>query len=361
MTGREGPEPSGRAHVSQSNRGVDGAGRHVAAGFIDLQVNGGWGHDFTSDPETIWRVGEILPRTGVTSFLPTIVSAPYPVVDEAIQVLTAGPPHGYRGAEPLGLHVEGPWISPQWRGAHDPRHLRPPDPETAARWASSGVVRMVTMAPELPGADEVAATLAEAGIVVSAGHSGADYETAAAALAGVWGAVTHLYNQMSQLRHREPGLVGAALDSERPCGIIVDGKHSHPAAVRIARGVLGPERLLLVTDSVAATGMGEGAYELGGRRLTAGERGVRDDEGALAGSTLTMDRAVANLVTMAGASEEDALASASATPALLLGLTDRGLLEPGRRADAVRLAPDLTVLETVIAGESVFRAGEGSP
>jgi N-acetylglucosamine-6-phosphate deacetylase len=289
-------------------------------GFVEIQVNGGWGHDFTADPVSIWEVGMHLPRTGVSTFLPTIVSAPYDTMSAAIDVMKSGPPQGYEGSTPFGLHIEGPWISPDWKGAHNPAHLQAPDPEVARRWADSGVVRMVTMAPELDGAFEVAEIFAEAGIVVSAGHSGADFETAAKALDGPWSAVTHLFNQMSPFHHRDPGLVGAALLSERPCGVIADGIHADPAAVRLAWRLLGPERLILITDAMQATGLGEGIYILGDREVMVGPEGPRIGRSILAGSTLTMDLAVANLVDWTEATEEEAVACASVNPGRLLGL-----------------------------------------
>jgi N-acetylglucosamine-6-phosphate deacetylase len=295
-------------------------GHDGATGFLDIQINGGWGHDFTADPSSVWEVGRRLPETGVTAFLPTIVSAPYEHVDAAIEVMRSGPAEGYAGAHPLGLHIEGPWISPEWKGAHNPDHLRLPDVGVARRWADSGAVRMVTLAPELDGAIEAAGILSDSGVVVSAGHSGADLETAAAALAGAWTAVTHLFNQMSPFHHRSPGLVGAALLSDRPCGVIVDGIHSDPSAVRLAWDHLGPERFMLVTDGMQATGLRPGRYQLGGLAVDVGPEGPRIWPDTLAGSTLTMDQAVANLLDWTAATEEDARASASRIPSRLLGL-----------------------------------------
>jgi len=333
-------------------------GDMVNAGFIDLQVNGGWGHDFTADPSSIWEVGRHLPATGVTTFLPTIVSAPYDVVDKAIEVLRDGPPAGYLGADPSGLHIEGPWISPEWKGAHNPDRLVSPDPEVAQRWADSGLVRMVTIAPELDRAFDAAEILAGAGVVVSAGHSGADFETGSRALQGSWGAVTHLYNQMSPFHHRSPGLVGAALLSDRACGLIVDGIHSDPAAVRLAWDRLGPDRFILITDGMQATGLGEGIYILGDREVVVGSDGPRISRTILAGSTLTMDQAVANLVAWTSATVDQGLAGASLVPASLIGLEDRGVLGPGMRDDRVRLDSGLGVVETVVNGEVAYRAGE---
>jgi len=328
----------------------------LSPGFIDLQVNGGWGYDFTADPSSIWEVGARLPATGVTTFLPTIVTAPYSVAETAIEVLKAGPPNGYLGADPIGLHIEGPWISSEWRGAHNPDHIQPPDPAVARSWGESGVVRMVTIAPELEGAFEAARTLAETGVLVSAGHSGADFETAAKALDGSWGAVTHLYNQMTPFQHRAPGLVGAALLADLPCGVIVDGIHSDPAAIRLAWELLGPRRFLLITDSMQATGLGPGRYLLGDQSVDVGPEGPRIWPGTLAGSTLTMDRAVSNLVDWTSATVDQAIISASSTPARLLDLADRGQLADGLRADAVVLDREMRVAETMVGGEVVYRS-----
>lgn len=294
------------------------------AGMVEVQTNGGWGHDFTADPKTIWDVGHRLPETGVGTFLPTIVSAPYETVHAAIDVLKEGPPPGYSGARVIGLHVEGPWISPEWKGAHNPAHLRAPDIGVARDWAASGMVRMVTMAPELEGAFDVASFLAGAGIVVSAGHSGADFETASNALAGPWQSVTHLFNQMSPFHHRSPGMVGAALLSKRPCGLIADGIHNDPAAVRLAWNALGPDRVVLITDAMAAAGMGKGSYRLGDHQVEVSEEGPRSAPQTLAGSTLKMDQAVANLAAWTAATDEQALACASVNPARLIGLEPEG-------------------------------------
>lgn len=336
---------------------IDVAGTTIIAGLIDIQTNGGWGHDFTSDPESIWEVGRRLPETGVTSFVPTIVTSSYEVTDHVIEVLKAGPPPGYAGAEVLGAHIEGPWISSDWRGAHNPEYLSLPDVVRAGQWAESGVVRMVTIAPELEGAAQTAAKLDAAGVVVAAGHTGADYETAADALQGSWSAVTHLFNQMSPFRHREPGMVGAALTSTRPCGLIVDGLHSHPGALQLAWQLLGPDRLILVTDAMQATGLGPGTYLLGDREVTVGDDGPRTAEGKLAGSTLTMERAVANLAAWTDATFAQAVRCATLTPATLMKVTDRGAIRTGRRADVTVLDQQLNVVMTIASGMMAYERG----
>lgn len=336
---------------------IDATDHTVSPGFIDIQVNGGWGHDFSADPGTIWQVGERLPETGVTSFVPTIITSPYEVYEEAANVFNSGPPDGYLGAEAIGLHFEGPWISADWNGAHNPIHLRLPNIDVAQRWIASGAVAMVTMAPELEGADEVARLLDDAGIAVSAGHSGADHQRASAALAGSWSAVTHLYNQMSPFSHRQPGMVGAALTSKAPCGLIVDGLHSDPGALQLAWNELGPERTILISDAMAATGLEPGTYLLGDGEVVVGPEGPRTAEGRLAGSTLTMDQAVANLVRWTSAGFEEAVISATTTPARAIGLDDRGRLEEGLRGDLVILDQDNRVVMTIVTGDVAYDRG----
>jgi len=340
------------------SRVIDVSGMSIIPGLIDIQVNGGFGHDFTNDPKSIWEVGRRLPETGVTSFVPTIVTSPYQMIDRAIEVLIAGPPPGYLGAEVLGAHIEGPWISPGWAGAHNTEYLRLPDVAIAGLWAESGVVRMVTIAPELEGAGKVAAILDAAGIVVAAGHSGADYETAAPALRGPWSAVTHLFNQMSQFQNREPGMVGAALASSRPCGLIADGLHTHPATLKLAWELLGPDRMILVTDAMQATGMGGGTYLLGDRQVIVGDDGPRTAEGKLAGSTLTMERAVANLGAWTDATFAEAVRCATLTPATLMKATDRGEIRTGHRADLTVLDQELQVMMTVASGMVAYERGK---
>jgi N-acetylglucosamine-6-phosphate deacetylase len=339
----------------EGGESIDVSGMTVIPGLIDIQVNGGWGHDFTADPSSIWEVGSRLPETGVTSFLPTIVTSPPETADRFIDVLAAGPPDEYRGATVLGGHIEGPWISPEWNGAHERALLTDPDPARAKRWAESGVIRMVTMAPELIGAAEAAMVLDDAGVVVAAGHSGADYATAVAALSTSWSSVTHLFNQMSPFQHREPGMVGAALDSSRPCGLIADGLHSHPGALQLAWRALGPNRLVLVTDAMAATGLGNGSYLLGGQQVTVDETGPRTGDGRLAGSVLTMAQAVTNLAEWTDAGFDEAVLSATSTPASAIGLTDRGVIRNGARADLTVLDAERRVAMTMVGGEIAFR------
>lgn len=340
-------------------RVLDLTGLLLAPGFLDLQCNGGFGDDFTADPTTIWRVAAQLPRTGVTAFLPTVITTPLERMAAAQAVLAAGAPAGLRGAQPLGLHFEGPFLNPVKKGAHNPAHLRTPDLDAVQNWSPEKQVRLVTLAPELPGALELAATLHARGVLTSAGHSTASFEQAIAGFdAGIrYG--THLFNAMSSLLHRDPGLPGALLTDERvTVGLIADGIHTHPAAVKLAWQVLGPQRLNLVTDAMAALGMPPGTHWLGDYPVIVDGHSCRLADGTLAGSILPLDQALRNLILFSGCSVADALATVTVTPARLLGLEqDLGRLAPDLRADLVVLSPDLRVLMTVIGGEVVYSAG----
>ena len=260
-------------------------------------------------------------------------------------------------AAPLGLHLEGPFLAPERRGAHDPSHLAPPSVDVVASegWGAATGVALVTLAPELTGALDVVRALVDRGVTVAAGHSSATAAQAAAALDAGVTYVTHLFNAMAPLHHREPGLAGVALTDERAwVGLIADGIHVDPLVARLAIGALG-ERLSLVTDAVAALGAGPGAGNLGslGVEVAAADLSVRLPDGTLAGSTLALDRAVSNAMAFAGLDLPAAVRAVTATPAAVLGLADRGVVAPGAVADLVLLTPDGEVVATVIAGRVV--------
>ena len=339
---------------------LDATGLILAPGFIDLQFNGGFGADFTADPASIWPVAARLPRFGVTAFLPTIITSPAEHVALAQQVVTGGAPSGFRGARPLGLHVEGPFLNPKKKGAHNPAYLRLPSPDAVAGWSPARGVRLVTLAPELPGALEVIVTLAGRGVLVSAGHSLATYDEAVAGFdAGIrYG--THLFNTMPAFAHRDPGLPGALLTDDRvTVGFIADGIHTHPSVIKLAWQTLGAARLDLVTDAMAALAMPAGVHQLGDFAVTVDATGVRLADGTLAGSILSLDQAVRNLVRLTGCSLAGALATVTTTPATSLGLVhERGRVAPGCRADLVLLTRDLHVQMTLVEGEIVYNAAQ---
>ncbi len=330
---------------------VDVGGLWLAPGFIDLQVNGAGGHDITAEPASIWDVGEALVRTGVTAWLPTIVTAPIGTVERALAVLAAGAPDGYSGALPLGLHVEGPFLSPERHGAHAAELLRRPDRGLAAGWSRAAGVGIVTLAPELPGALELIAELVDRGVVVSLGHSAATWKEGRAGIEAGATYATHLFNAMPPLGHREPGLVAAVLADPRVIvGTIPDGIHVHPAMLELAWRIVGPDRLSVVTDAIAALGMPHGSFRLAGMDVTGDETGPRRADGRLAGSVLTLDAAVRAVAAARGCGPETALAAATTVPARVLGLSDRGRIVPGAAGELTILTPGLEVAGTVIAG-----------
>jgi N-acetylglucosamine-6-phosphate deacetylase len=270
--------------------------------------------------------------------------------------LAEGPPEGWRGAVPVGLHLEGPFLSPIKRGAHPEALLRPPSLAAVDGWTRDAGVAVVTLAPDLPGAHPVLEALALRGVVVSLGHTPATAAEATAAvdLGARW--VTHLFNAMAPMHHREPGLVGVALADERlHVGLIPDGVHVHPHVVAMVQRALG-ERLTIVTDAVAALGMAPGRQTLGRAEVTVDDDGVRLADGTLAGSNLPMDRGVRNLVGFSGCPPEAAVHAASTAPAALLGDTFRGTLAAGARADLVLLTDDLQLVATIVGGEVLHEA-----
>jgi N-acetylglucosamine-6-phosphate deacetylase len=352
---------------------LDATGLLVAPGFIDLQINGAAGVDLSTEPERMAEVAGALPRWGVTAWLPTVVTGPPSVrrralaafdalASDASSVAAAGTAPGIRpgaapGAVPLGLHLEGPFLAPERKGAHDPAHLTAPTVDVVAdeAWSRDAGVAAVTLAPELPGALDVVRELVARGVVVSAGHSSATAAEATAAIDAGVTYVTHLFNAMAPLHHREPGLVGVALSDDRVrVGVIADGLHVDPAVVALAARALG-SRLSLVTDAVAALGAPAGPVALGpfSADVSPDDGAVRLRDGTLAGSTLALDRAVRNVVSYAGLPLADAVSAVTATPAALLGLADRGVVEPGAVGDLVLLTPDGDVVATVVGGRVV--------
>jgi N-acetylglucosamine-6-phosphate deacetylase len=337
---------------------IDATGLLLVPGLIDLQLNGAFGHDFTADPSTIWRVGERVTRYGVTAFLPTIITSPLEKVDAGRTLVTGGAPAGYRGAIPLGLHAEGPFLNPKRKGAHNAKYLRPPTLEAVAGWSPGTGVRLVTLAPELPGALELIAALAARGIVVSVGHSDATYEQAVAGFDAGARYGTHLFNAQSSLGHREPGVPGALLSDDRvTAGFIADGVHTHRSVIKIAYRALGPRRMSLVTDAMAALGMGPGVHRLGDYDVVVDATSARLMNNVLGGSILSLDQALRNIIDITGCATGDALAMMTTTPARLLGIDgERGRIAPGLASDLVLLSPDLRVRTTIVAGEVAFAA-----
>ena len=325
----------------------------LCPGFIDLQINGAFGVDIGPDPDAIRTLVDKLPVTGVTSFLPTLISSPPERYEEFFAALEEGAAD--EGARVLGAHLEGPFLAPERKGAHDPANLRSVDLSLLRELLSSGKVKLMTLAPELPKSLEGIELLLEEGAVASAGHTEATYEEVMRAADAGLRLGTHLYNAMRPLAHREPGTVGALLTHDRiRTGIIADGVHVHEAAIRLAYRAKGSEGLILVTDAMEAAGMPQGDYELGGRKVRLEDSAVRLPDGTLAGSTLTMDEAVRNTVRFLGVSLAQAVRMAAETPAAALNLDGKGKIAVGCDADLVLLDEEGTVLETIVSGERVY-------
>ncbi len=335
-----GPEAAGVGDVQR----VACDGLRAVPGFLDLQVNGVEHHDFTSAPASMWEAGTALARHGVTAFLPTIVSSGRGTVEAALAALASGPVEA-RGAVPLGLHIEGPFISPRRRGAHAERHLRAPDLDELPAWVAGGA-RIVTLAPELPGGLAAVREVASAGAIASVGHTDADADLTRQAIDAGARMATHLFNAMPPFHHRAPGAAGALLDDERvTVGLIGDGVHVDPLLLRlVARSASG--RTMLVSDAVAT--------RLGDVELIADGGSARLSDGTLAGSPHAIDHGVRTFAGAVG-SADAAIDAVTSVPARLLGLADgRGMLHVGGRADVVLLDEDLGVAATLVGGRPAY-------
>jgi N-acetylglucosamine-6-phosphate deacetylase len=330
----------------------------VSPGLIDLQVNGGFGVEVGGDAAALRALAGRLPSTGVTTFLPTAVSSGAAEYRALAAAFTSA--RGAAGARMAGLHLEGPLLAPGRAGAHRASAIAGAGAtldDVLDELVAAGAVRLITLAPERPGALALIRRLRDAGVTVSLGHTDASFEQAVAGIDAGATLVTHLFNAMTPLRHRAPGAVGAALADDRvTIMLIADGVHVHPAALNVALRSKGPERVVLVTDAMAAAAAPAGRYALAGVEVISDGQTARLTDGTLAGSTLTLDRAVRMMAGLAGARLEDALAMASAVPAAAIGLTDVGRLAVGQTADLTLWSAAMEVAATIVGGEVAYRA-----
>jgi N-acetylglucosamine-6-phosphate deacetylase len=348
--------------VPQNCRVVDFADAVLAPGFIDIHIHGGAGHDVMEpDPAALPAVERLLARHGVSSYLPTTVTAPIDPTLAALEHLAnaieaaENKPSVELRAQPLGIHLEGPFISHARRGVHPPENLLPPTLNAFERFwqAARGHIRVMTIAPELDGALEVIREAARRGVCVSLGHSDADIRSTRSAVAAGARHATHTFNAMRPLGHRDPGIVGEVLtDSRLTADIIADGIHLDPTIVQLFLQAKGSDAAVLITDATAATGMPEGRYRLGSFEVE-----VKDGRclagGKLAGSVLTMDAAVRNLMQFSHCSLQDAVRLATRNPARVSGLSSRGTLEAGAAADIAVLGPEGQVRTAIIHGSGI--------
>jgi N-acetylglucosamine-6-phosphate deacetylase len=335
---------------------------YIAPGFIDVHVHGIAGVDtMDGSQESLRCMAERLAAHGVTGFLPTTMTESLDItkravhhVQEFMTLQTRVTGEAPVGARALGIHLEGPWISPRYKGAQNEQHILAPE-EGMVRSileTARGAVKIVTLAPELPGADRTIRLLREAGIYVSIGHTGATYTQALEAVHLGATQVTHCFNAMTGLNHRKPGVVGAALLSyELVAELIADGVHVHPDVMRLLIRVKGRDRVMLITDAMSATEFPDGTYALGGQEVFVRDGEARLADGTLAGSTLVLDQAVRNLIRLCPLSLVDVVYMASATPAAAIGLgTHKGKICVGYDAD-------LTILDGTLHPRGVIIGG----
>jgi N-acetylglucosamine-6-phosphate deacetylase len=332
----------------------------LAPGYFDLHIHGSAGYDVMNEAaEALPAIGQFLARHGVTSYFPTTVTAPMDATLRALERLAneiekreSTNDDGKGWARPLGIHLEGPFISHARRGVHPQENLLAPTLTLFERlWqAARGRIRMMTIAPELEGASEVIAEAARRGVSVSMGHSDADFAAAERGIVAGARHATHTFNAMRPLAHRSPGILGAVLADRRvSADIIADGVHLDPAIVKLFAQAKGPEQTVLITDAISATGMPDGRYRLGSFEVDVHD-GKCTANGKLAGSVLTMDRAVRNLVRFAEWDLPQAVAAASRNPARVARIANKGILTAGADADFVVLNPAGEVLQTFIGG-----------
>jgi N-acetylglucosamine-6-phosphate deacetylase len=326
-------------------------GGWLVPGFIDMHCHGGDGASFAAaDPEQLERAANFHLRHGTTTVLASLVTNP---LDSLLAQLDAVAEHSRSDGPILGAHLEGPYLSHARCGAQNPDFLLEPDLEHFGRLvqAADGTCRMMTLAPELPGALKLIDAVRQSGMIAAVGHTDATYEQAVEAFERGAAVATHLFNGMRGVHHREPGPVLAALDSGAACEVINDGVHVHPAVLRLVAD-RDPGQLLLITDAIDAAGVGDGRYLLGGQSVRVHNGQARLDNGSLAGSVLTMDQAFRRAVRETGLAVIDAVAAASTNPARVLGLSqDRGAIRVGLRADLVHLDADFRPVAVMRGGK----------
>lgn len=342
---------------------IEAQNKFIVPGYIDIHVHGGGGSDvMDGEYEAIKQVATTHSRFGTTAFLPTTMTMTKDKIIKSLKSIHEARLKGTGTAEILGIHLEGPYINPEKKGAQKEEDIKKVSVEEFLEFnqASGNLIRLVTIAPEMPGAIDFIRWLHQQGIIVSVGHSNATYKQVQEGIQAGLSHVTHIFNAMRGLHHREPGVVGAALSSPKLIvEMIADGIHLHPIVLKMLTQIKESEKLVLITDAMRATGFKEGTYDLGGQEVIVTQGQAKLKNGTLAGSVLTMDKAVKNLVTKVGISLLNAVQMASYNPAKCLGIDDKkGSLELYKDADIVILNKNLETKLTMVAGKVVYRRKE---
>ncbi len=341
---------------------IDAQGCYVVPGFIDVHVHGADGHD-TMDAtlEAIHGMAAFYAKHGVTSYYPTTMTMPAPNIQAALENVEHCPQPS-NGAQHLGVHVEGPYLNLKYKGAQPPEYFRPPSPAEYGQWLETGVCKLMTVAPEIEGSMQMIQELGTQGVEFAIGHSAATYEEAVKGFDAGVRQVTHVFNGMVGLHHREPGALAAILTDDRvDAQLIADGIHVHPGMIRLLVRAKSAEHVMLITDAIEATGLSDGDYDLGGQTVTVKEGIARIANGALAGSTLTMDKAICNMVAFTDLPLQKIIGMASAVPARAMRLSNKGKLAAGCDADVVLLNRELEIMMTIVGGNVVYRAESFKP
>jgi len=344
---------------SAADERIDATGRIVAPGYVDVHIHGSAGHDtMDGTREAIEGIARFLVTHGVTSFCPTTLTQPIDAIMASVRAVHECMENGIEGgAQPLGVHLEGPCIDEKMKGAQPEKYITKASAIAYQQLFELGNIRLITLAPEIPENRELITFARSQGAAVVVGHSSAEYEDLVEAVKLGINHATHTFNQMGGLHHRKPGTVGGVLLlDEIYAEFIADGVHTHPAVVDMIVRLKGPDRAVAITDAISGAGMPDGEYELGGQKITVKEGAVRLDDGRLAGSALTLDQGVRNIVEFTRASVAEAIQMATLTAARSIGLANRkGSLEPGKDADVLLLDEALNVRMAMVGGEVVWR------
>jgi N-acetylglucosamine-6-phosphate deacetylase len=332
---------------------IDGGGNYLSPGFINVHVHGCSGYDVMDEDENaIENISKNIVKTGVTAFLPTTMTMEFRRIERALERIKKSM-KGCSFAEILGCHLEGPFISRKYKGAQDAKYIIEPDFKKISKYKD--VIKIVTMAPEVSGGIEFIKECIKNNIVVSIGHSNATFDEAKAAIDAGASHITHIFNAMTPLNHRSPGVVGAALSTGVTCELICDDIHIHPAVQAILLNIKGEDKIVLITDAMRACLLKDGQYDLGGQQVNVNGMEARLEDGTIAGSLLTLNRGIKNFMNNTNAPIWQAVNMASLNPARILGVENRkGSIEKGKDADLVLLDNDLDVRMTFVKGRIVY-------